>query len=105
MPTFNIQVSYVNGSISMTNNGNVTCNSNDTIQWNPDNTISSIDSIVDNSAVNVFSSGPAPVGNSKNWKGTVKTVTTLTEETYTINVTPATTSKKVSHDPKISVNP
>lgn len=103
--TYNIQVSLVNGVITMTNNGNVSCNSGDTIQWNPDNTIAQIDSIVDNSSVNVFSSGPGPVGQSKNWSGVVKTVTQLTEENYTINVTAASTSKKVTVDPRISVNP
>ena len=103
--TYNIQVSLVNGVITMSNNGNVTCNSGDTIQWNPDSTIAQIDSIVDNSSVNVLSSGPGPVAESKNWKGIVKTVTQLTEESYTINVTAASTSDKVTVDPRISVNP
>ena len=103
-----IQVTGLNsdGTAILSNNGNLTCDPGDNVQWNvsPNAGIASI-SVVYTGDSNVFSEGPTQVGNSKNWQGTVSDDAGGEDEQYTVNAVAEGSDKAVPLDPRITVNP
>jgi hypothetical protein len=102
---------FSNGIPIMDNNGNVSCNSGDWVQWNCPPNVGTIESISYASGSVVFSSGPGPVGNSGNWKGQISASLfsgtnppTSVDENYNITGNPPG-GQPHSHDPRITVSP
>ena len=97
-----------NGSLILTDNGNVSANPSDTVTWliGPNSGVRSIDAIVDKSLpVDVFFPDPAPQANSNNWQGTINPgITSAISETYIINYTDDN-GNALRFDPVIQVNP
>lgn len=64
-----------------------------------------IDITVKTNFVNVFSSGPSRVGNSKNWQGkTMSWIKEITDEDYNIEWK-GDDGKTYTYDPRLRVNP
>ena len=102
---FTIIGTNADGTAIVTDNGNVTCNKGDTIQWNisPRTEISGI-CIEKTGGSNVFSSGPAKLASSNNWQGTISQTAGGLEENYKICATPCGSDNPICHDPQITVN-
>jgi hypothetical protein len=95
------------GSLILSDNGSTDVDPGDSVTWNigPNSGVASIDGIVDNSTIDIFSSDPTLEPNSTSWQGTVSlTIPRGTEETYTINFTPEGETESRSYDPIIKVN-
>jgi hypothetical protein len=103
MATITISGIDGNGNLIMTNNGNASTDKNSNVVWVvTSNDVTSISiSIATNPGI--WSSIPAPVGNSKNWQGTVGDFPRQGED-YNIGFT-TSVGKSGSHDPRIQINP
>ena len=104
--TFNVS-GCSDGACIISENGNATVNANDYVQWNKTgNTLTSfsIAQVSGTGESQIWQSLPAPYpnANSSNWRGQIGNVGSVYED-YTI--TCVCGSNKVSHDPRISVNP
>jgi hypothetical protein len=110
MPNRPITIQSINpdGSLNLSDNGNTVASPGDTITWIIGNNsgVASITGIVDNSNIDVFNPDPAPVGNSSNWQGTIRSdITQQVSEDYTINYTTDSSTEEQRYDPRIQVNP
>ncbi len=97
------------GSLQLSDNGNTTANTNDTVQWIIDNGsgVASISSIHDTSSVDVFNPDPAKMqGNTTTWQGTINPDLNNfpVVENYCIYYTKPGSTLVYTHDPRIQVN-
>lgn len=96
------------GTLQLTDNGNVSANPSDTVTWliGANSGVQSIDAIVDKSLpTDVFNPDPTRQPNSTSWQGTINpAINSTVSETYIINYTD---NNGVPHrfDPVIQVNP
>jgi hypothetical protein len=95
------------GDLTLSDHGNTNARKGEVITWKigPHSGVDSITAItVKPNSTNVFSSGPAKLGNSSNWQGKIKTEMEIPiDEDYNIYWND---SSGVNHcyDPRISVN-
>lgn len=95
-----------NGNLILSDRGKTEVDPGDTVTWkiHPQSGVNEITGIINNSEINIFSQGPAQVGSSKNWKGTVDpNIPRGSEEDYDIAYTKTGSSANRMFDPKISV--
>lgn len=94
------------GKLILSDRGNTVVDPGDTVTWiiGPSSGVNEITGIINNSEINIFSEGPARVGNSKNWRGTVNpNIPRGSEEDYDIAYTKTGSNRAQLFDPKISV--
>jgi len=93
------------GTAILTNNGNLTCDQSDVIQWNinPGSGVSGI-CIAKTGGSDIFSSVPAKLASSNNWQGTISASAGGLSESYSISASPCNTENAIWHDPQITVN-
>lgn len=112
MANHKISIERIEGNhLILTVNGkpskNINVNPGDKVTWKIEKKsgVESINEIVDNSALNVFSKGPKKRKESSSWRGTINPeIKTPCEEIYTIKYTPSDSEEIHQFDPKISVN-
>jgi len=101
-------INPVDNSLILSDHGSTTANPTDKIQWNILNNsgVASITGIVDNSTIDIFNPDPHVEPNSSSWEGTVNgSITTYTQETYSINYTKTGSAQVYRYDPIIQINP
>lgn len=106
MANHNITITAVNGStLTLSDRGQTTVDRGDTVTWiiasGVDIEITGIS--VDSESHDIFSSDPAKVAKSSNWKGTVAS-NASGEEDYTIHWQRKSNGLYYSMDPKLLVN-
>lgn len=96
------------GTLILTNNGNVSANPSDTVTWliGANSGVRSIDAVVDKSLpTDVFNPDPSLQPDSSSWQGTINpAISSAISETYIINYTDDNGVAR-RFDPVIQVNP
>ena len=111
MPNLPIRITGINpdNTLILSDNGHTIARFNDTITWliQPGSGVEIITAIEKKeNSPNVFSSSPAPLGGSTNWRGTIVNsilVTTMYE--YLIKYRKTGVAGEFLHDPIIQLNP
>ena len=97
-----------NGDLELSDRGRTDVEPGDTVTWNihPRSGVAEITNIVRSDGVNVFSEGPARLGGSSNWRGTVNPhIPRNSQEKYDIHYKRDGSDAVEVFDPKIVVNP